>query len=342
MENKSITKEIVVSKGHEFERTFFYDISVIKHIKTGFYSANFICKSNRKKFKNIKRNQYWVEYCDKLKKYLNNSIGSQMSQYNLDGNNVIFFELLTVSKEFKGTYIHPLLLNFLCEHVDYEYAIKVSHLMLLINEESKLRNITLEDKIIEIEESVELLKNENKIQNNMINKQKEMINTYKQTVDLNNEMIKSFQNTIDLNNEVINKHKDKIKLQTTVLDELNDKINENEKLIENKCVNTKTDSRRFRIYDITEYEDDEKRLDPMNEKCKWKVSASQDKNLKYPILLEVILVSSMHGRIDLKDHLYVYSKHGNRVFQKSKEFVYKYITSTLKPKSIKIDNIRLN
>ena len=66
MENKSITKEIVVSKGHEFERTFFYDISIIKHVKSGYYNANHVCKSNKKKFKKIKRNNYWDEYSEKL------------------------------------------------------------------------------------------------------------------------------------------------------------------------------------------------------------------------------------------------------------------------------------
>ena len=172
MENKFITRVVIKSNGNEFEKTSFYDISVIKHVKTGYYNANHICKSNKNKFENIKRNQYWDEYSIKLKENLKKSADSKMSQHIFDENMDISFEILDVSNEFRGTYIHPLLLNFLCEHVDYNYAIKVSYLMLLINEEIKLRNITLDDKLNEIKETVELLKNENEIQNNMINKQK--------------------------------------------------------------------------------------------------------------------------------------------------------------------------
>ena len=94
MANKFITKEIIKSNGHEFERTSFYDISVIKHVQTGYYCANHVCRSNNKKFKNIIRYQFWNEYSDKLKKYLNNSTGSKTSQYKLNKNTVISFEIL--------------------------------------------------------------------------------------------------------------------------------------------------------------------------------------------------------------------------------------------------------
>ena len=60
--NKVITKQILKFNEHEFEKTSFYDISVIKHVQTGYYSANYICKSNKKKFKDIKKYQYWIEY----------------------------------------------------------------------------------------------------------------------------------------------------------------------------------------------------------------------------------------------------------------------------------------
>ena len=353
MENKFITKKIIKSNGHEFEETSFYDISVIKHVETGYYNANHICKSNKNKFENIKRNQYWDEYSIKLKENSKISADSKMSQHIFDENTDISFEILDVSNEFRGTYIHPLLLNFLCEHVDYNYAIKISYLMLLQNEEINLRNMTLEDKIIEVEETVEALKENKEIQNNIITKQNEMINTYKQTIDLNNDMIKSYEETIKLNNELINKHKKIIESQIFDIDILNrnikkynDELQNKNKLINNKCVNTKTDSRKFRVYDITQYKKNEKQLNPFDDKCIWKVSASQRNKFKYPVILEVILVSSMHARIDIKQHLYskiINRKEiGNVVKQSSKEYIYNYIINDLKPKSIIIDNIKNN
>ena len=44
------------------------------------------------------------------------------------------YQLLNVSNEFKGTYIHPKLVHFVAEWVDLEYAFTVSEIMDSIND----------------------------------------------------------------------------------------------------------------------------------------------------------------------------------------------------------------
>ena len=235
MENKIITKKITKINNYAFEEMLFYDISVIKHIQTGYYNANHICKLNKTKFRIVKRSQYWTNYCEVLQKELDEN-NEKIRGCNFAPTKLMY--KLNVSNGFKGYYIHPLLLNYLCEFVDYKFAIKVSRLMLIQNEEINLKNITLDEKINEMKEIVEALKYEKGIQNNLIIKQNEMIKSYKQTIELNNETIKSYENIINSNNEIIkhyeetinsnNKmiedHKDFINAQMTELDILNQSI----------------------------------------------------------------------------------------------------------------------
>ena len=71
--------------------------------------------------------------------------------------NELTFELMETSNNYKGTYVHPKMLNFICMWCNIEYATKVDHMMDLINDEIKLRQISFEQKISEQEESVKQL-----------------------------------------------------------------------------------------------------------------------------------------------------------------------------------------
>ena len=57
--------------------------------------------------------------------------------------------------EFQGAYIHKCLIRYLCEWYDFKYSRIVDKIMNMTNEEIKLRNISIEDKLKEIEENLD-------------------------------------------------------------------------------------------------------------------------------------------------------------------------------------------
>ena len=130
---------------------------------------------------------------------------------------------------------------------------------------------------------------------------------------------------------------------------LKNKIDENESTINNlqlqinnNCVRTKINTRYLRIYDITEYDEDEEKLDPFDEDCIWWVSANERKPLPDDlILLEIQVVSSMHARMDIKEYYNraTINHRRNTVRQDYKNNIYNYFIKTLQPKSISIDRI---
>ena len=163
----------------------------------------------------------------------------------------------------------------------------------------------------------------------------EIMDSINEQTHLRNITLKTFNEELKQENENL---KQEIK-------GLNNKINLQLSIINNKCVNTRTDSRKFRIYDITQYKKNQQQLNPFDDKCIWKVSGAQRNKYKYPVLLEVVLVSSMHARIDIKQHLYEETINKklimNLVKQSSKEYIYKYVINDLKPKRIVRDDIKL-
>ena len=65
-------------------------------------------------------------------------------------------------KEFQGAYIHKCLIRYLCEWCDFKYSRIVDKIINMANEEIRLRNITIEDKLKEMEENLEKLRITNK------------------------------------------------------------------------------------------------------------------------------------------------------------------------------------
>ena len=131
-----------------------------------------------------------------------------------------------------------------------------------------------------------------------------------------------------------------ITLENTIK-EMAERIEKLEIEINNKSVRINIDSRPLRIYDITDYEEGDKILDPLNRECIWWVSANNKKSNEYRLLLDVEVVSSMHARMDMKDY---YNKHRlngkqNTVNQFCKYGIYNYIMKHLKPKKVVEDKI---
>ena len=124
----------IISNGEKFIRTNYNGISVIID-SNGYYNASKICKDNKKLFKDITRNNYWNEYLSKL-----------MGVCEIAETELIK-EKLKYSNDVKGYYIHPKLVNWLCMHLDYKYAIKVSEIMDLMNKKIHTNNSSLEEEI---------------------------------------------------------------------------------------------------------------------------------------------------------------------------------------------------
>ena len=91
--------------------------------------------------------------CSKLSKPLNEPPEGVKWIFIINREDIVGY-----NNDSRGLYIHPLLVNFLCEHINYIYAGYVSYLMLLINECSELKNQSLQETIGELEAENEKLK----------------------------------------------------------------------------------------------------------------------------------------------------------------------------------------
>ena len=137
----------IVSNGEKFIRTDYNGISVIID-SNGYYNASKICKDNKKRFNDISSYNYWIEYLSLI------SSVREISQRELIINKL---NINGYSKEVQGVYIHPKLVNYLCIHVNLEYAIKVSEIMDLMNERIHINNSNLEEEIEKLKKENEKL-----------------------------------------------------------------------------------------------------------------------------------------------------------------------------------------
>ena len=173
-------------KGEIFTVTDYNGITVIMD-ENGYYNGSKICKDNDKRFVDITRNQYWVSYTDELESRcvsaptpLTVSRGKESGYIN----------------EVRGTYIHPKLVNFLCIHVDIEYAIKVGEIMDAINERIHLKCTSLEDELDSLHDENDKLKHE-------LESVKDELKTVKDDYDMLNEENEILhENTKNLTNNV--------------------------------------------------------------------------------------------------------------------------------------------
>ena len=139
----------IISNGETFKLTTYNGISVIID-SNGFYNASKICSDNQKRFKDISRNNYWIEYLDEI---------SGVGDFS---HTQLIVEKLDFSNDVKGIYIHPKLVNYLCIHVNLDYAILVGEIMDLYNQKILENNSTLENEIKDLKELAVPKKTNNK------------------------------------------------------------------------------------------------------------------------------------------------------------------------------------
>lgn len=164
--SNGLKEETFISKDYEFIKTTWNGISVIREKKSGYYYANGMCRTNEKDFDKIASKSYWKRYISKLER--RPCLGGAQGTITI----------LNVSNEFRGTYIHELAVNFLCMRINDDYAIDVSILMSLINENNKIKGRSLQEIIQDYEKENKELKSEINLKNVIITEQNKQIDDF--------------------------------------------------------------------------------------------------------------------------------------------------------------------
>lgn len=190
-------ENVIVSNGRSFRRTTWNGISVVQEVESGYYSANNVCRENRKHFEKISSKKYWQDYIEALSVRLTTRRSTRPPQTRSALLLRASFEITDVQNDFRGTYIHPYALHFLCEHVNYEYAIKVSELLDLLNERNQLTHQTLE-------QTIEALKSKIESKNHVLNELEAELISRADIIDEQNIVIEHKDAIIDEYNKPFN------------------------------------------------------------------------------------------------------------------------------------------
>ena len=174
--DNQLQEEVFELNGKRFYRTSYFDIVCIRS-EDDYYNFTKIAQDNGyKDIAQLTRLKYWREYIDEFKRTHKFAIDlktiiSVTTLHLVQGgefieitNENLTFTIVNQEGErscLNGTYYPKKLLHFFCEHVNKAYAMKIADLISLIEEETKLRTITLEEKTNEQAKLVDSLKQEN-------------------------------------------------------------------------------------------------------------------------------------------------------------------------------------
>ena len=130
----------------KFVKYVYNGFEIILNNKDKYFNASkIVTKYSHKKLNDYMRNKDFVEFSNEIK--------------NIEPTGIpVSYFINNVSNEFKGTYLHPLFLNSVCEWINKKYAIKVAIIMKSINEQ----NTTVMNQLIQN------LQNENNTLRNQI------------------------------------------------------------------------------------------------------------------------------------------------------------------------------
>ena len=199
--SEEVSKSEIKYHGETFREVKYLNISVIID-SNGYYQASKFCKDTGKGFidwlRLVRTTELMNMYSQKLGLPIENRLGEESHLALMTNRNGKFHQ-------FKGYYIHPKLVHHLCEWCNLMYAFKVAEIMELLDEETKLRNISLDEKMNEMSHELEQLKKRNE--------------------ELESE-----------NDDLIIKY---------------------DNMVHEKSVKTNIDTRYLRIYDITDYSEDD-------------------------------------------------------------------------------------
>ena len=207
MENKVIEK-----CGEQFTLTTYLGITIVIDSDEYIQAAK-ICKDTGKEF------HAWYKL-DSTKELISNyqeDVDIKASFYRTEDHpsdknpDLIRYRDIKY-QEFQGAYIHKCLIRYLCEWCDFKYSRIVDKIINMINEEIKLRNITIEAKLKEMKETLEKLRLTNK---ELTEKNEELV---KENKNLSDKLVKGNDEIKDLKHRSVPK-KQSIRYLTILYDE---------------------------------------------------------------------------------------------------------------------------
>ncbi len=149
MQVNTMNNEEFEVNGRIFIRSTYLDISVLIDKETGYYYAQKICDDNNKVMRDLERNDDY----------------ELMKQAVASTAQIRTVELETtfpgMPNGYRSKWVHKLLVNYIAQWANKEYAVKITMLLNLIDERLKLENRTLQQEIDGEKHIIQQLRSEN-------------------------------------------------------------------------------------------------------------------------------------------------------------------------------------
>ena len=186
--NKTTTTEKINYKGELFIKSTYNGVFILIRKKDGYINASKMGNETRRARKFVNSEKF-DELCKMWLKYGSAPNSADRNETKISSK----YELKYITNELKGTYIHPELVHFVAEWVNYEYAFTVSRIMDSINERAKLKNISDNENLNEI---INKLNEENKELRDKITEQEKTIEEQEETIIEQEETIEEQANKL--------------------------------------------------------------------------------------------------------------------------------------------------
>ncbi len=121
--------------GRILMRSTYLGISVIIDKETGYYYAQKICDDNNVRWRNLEQN---IDY-ELMKQAVASTAGIPAVELEIN------FDGMPVG--YRSKWVHKLLVNYIAQWANKEYAVKIAMLLDLIDKRLKLENRTLQQEI---------------------------------------------------------------------------------------------------------------------------------------------------------------------------------------------------
>lgn len=157
MEANPMNNEEFEVNGRIFIRSTYMDISVLIDKETGYYYAQKICDDNGKIMRDLER----LDDYELMKQAVSATV--HIPTVELE----ITFDRMP--NGYRSKWVHKLLVNYIAQWANKEYAVKIAMLLNLIDERLKLENRTLQQEINSERRLVEQLQTDNGNLNRQVN-----------------------------------------------------------------------------------------------------------------------------------------------------------------------------
>lgn len=129
-----------------FKEMTYNGVSLIEDETTGYVNITKAFKANGKQWSKYKQSMRWKDLEEAAKIRINSGEWKVEEKWHRPQKDV-FYDVNTGPNEFRGTYIHPKLVHFVCEYISVDYAFKVAELMDSINDSvhQRLNDLKLPD-----------------------------------------------------------------------------------------------------------------------------------------------------------------------------------------------------